>query len=203
MKKHIVLITFIALILPLVLFSTIHALFIHPTGGGHPVPLMLYGKGGVDFKDRMLHEITNPSTSTHAINRISAIKEFYLPIEIEGFVLDSVYVSGGAFNYTYAPKDKVKTGEEVYIPDNEYIRIGIYRSDSDYYAASLEEFAKVNDLRLTKDGLVFDNWSSYRSVDGVINGKRFGIHSSDSFDVNYLRDLAFSLIETAELVIVE
>jgi len=169
-----------------------------PDSAGCAAPPITIWNSGEDFKDKLIKEA-----------RKSKIEEFYFPaLEIDGYEIYYLYGGDNHFTYSYGvPKEEKYHG--MYASSYEInIEILIEIPEKSHAATIdmdivgyLKMIARDNKYSFTEDGFVYggDN-----SIFGGIEQSFFRIslpRGQNNYD--YLRDLAFQLIETAELVVVE
>jgi hypothetical protein len=149
-------------------------------------------------------EVVNYSGS-----RIAEIERFYFPtVEIPGFELLHARITSSVFAFSYVtlnPNDRVYGTDGEFIPSvNPQVRIGIYRicSFSPTPAKIFDEIAQsYNDVVFVDDNTIYFEISNMLNV--LANNMLVSITVPDSLHcLDFMRDLALRVIETAELVTV-
>jgi hypothetical protein len=146
-------------------------------------------------------------------NNISDISKFYCleNLEIDGYKLYSVNISRGVFLFRFAPVEKLEGDPDYIFVDDSFIPIQIERFERhntslDPLEDVLEEFQRRGQGVLTEDDMVYVEKSGYifaRLGDTIFNIRvpYFDVLDPDkSANYEILRDLAFQVIEAAELV---
>ncbi|MDR2532137.1 MAG: hypothetical protein LBC82_04770 [Oscillospiraceae bacterium] len=178
-----------------------------PVPIGDPAPLTIWIEKGTDFKEKIIEHINiakNPNENNdiynvYPSNRISNLTEFYLSIKIIDFELFCVSISEYGFIYYYAPVEKLRQREEYSFSNTDGVEIVIERSDSKI-PTNLNKIAQGNS-KLTDDNFVYDG---NNQIWGQIRDTVFRITVPNNLNnYEFLRDLAFRLIETSEVVDVQ
>jgi len=183
-----------------------------PVPSFDPAPLTIWIYESADLKSELLNKIESSRTfneedeehGVYTINKIYDIKEFYYPaLEIDGFELFCIAISEAGFVFYYGPVDKLNGEETYHFSNHDGIEIIVERPEwqLENVPYSLYDIARGDGNTLTKDGFVH---GGENHIFGRIEDTIFRISvpkSQNNYD--YLRDLAFQLIETAELVIIE
>jgi len=168
-----------------------------------------------NFKDELVKQISSSKTanwadeeySKHFINNIPRINDFYYPtLKIDGYELFCVEVTPYAFNYYFAPSEEFKKEEWYHFMYDTGILIQIRRLYHPDFIGSLdpiiEQFDEQGKSYIYQDGLIYRECNN--NIYMQIGNTRLSISVPDTLNnFEYLRDLAFQLIETAELVIIE
>jgi len=176
-------------------------------------PLTIWRTEGKDLVEELINEINFSRAMTeeqrrengnYTLNGISEIEEFHRPIKIDGFELFLILVGERGFAYYYAPVGQQRTQGRHDVSYDSDIRISIGKRAQDISGVDwLKEVARVNEgAILTEDNFVF--FQNQEAIAGYVGEDSFTIMVPDKLsNYEYLRDLAWQVIKTAELVNVE
>jgi hypothetical protein len=183
------------------------------------VPITIKIDFGTNFKDEIIKLIEiskknrkedSENYDNHFVNRISDINEFYSPtVEINGFIRHSVMTDGYALDYCYTPIETQKSEE-----DNDFnyytgitiiiTRKGWIRDESvNQFEHTVKQGVEQGWGSLTEENLLYNKTSRQITAPIGDNSCLIICVPEKLNNCESLRDLAFEVIETAELVVVE
>jgi hypothetical protein len=161
-----------------------------------------------DFRTAIINEIRASSSRSDVARRLNDIKEFYAPLEIDGYGVYSIAFWDSGVSYNYMPnEDLLRENTHWYFSETTCIEVvidcpmAIARTD---YANNAAEFFEMivreNNMTLIDDNLaVF-----YNHVFGLMDDRTFRVSVPTGLAINLTsQDLARDLISTAELVNVD
>jgi hypothetical protein len=182
--------------------------------GRRTAPLTIIIEGNNNFTEEMIEQIDVSKNSRsgdedywlYSEHKISEISEFYSldNLKIDGYEPYLVNIRGDSFLFKYTPQNG---NEHIFDAD---IMIGICRPEGWYGTSDPKEVfdVRINQAqeqgwgRLTEDGMIYS--ASLNDIAVQIGKTLLSIRVPDEFDTyEYLRDLAFEVIKTAELIDVE
>jgi hypothetical protein len=154
---------------------------------------------------RNISEKGKQDNNNFKVNKIPELKEFYIPMKIDGFYLNLVDVDDYGFAFYYMPVENEKNNDEYYSLYDDAIEIIITRPESRPIIFDFNEYfkevAEINNELFTEDNFVY---SKHNYLHGQIGDTTFRISAPYKMGTyEYLRDLAFDLIKNAELVNVQ
>jgi hypothetical protein len=155
-----------------------------------------------DFKKAVIDAISlakeNPSSDCW--NNLSGINSFYYPtVNIDGFELNMISITGGTLNFSYVPVgNRLNRGVSITIVRPEYIEV----SASEYLREFVDSVKSQWREYTRGEGLVHTKHSN--QIVGAVGDLRFTIHVPDKMNnFDTLRELSQQLINTAELIVFE
>jgi hypothetical protein len=166
-------------------------------------PLSVNVTANSNYKSLIFDEINTLQNNGDSRGIISS---FYFPdVEIEGFELVKINISGQFVSYYYNPlrTNGVRISDDYC--SGRGIMLMVDRSDFPYrFYETIEEFYESNSLNggVLRGEFVYNKTA--KSIYWFVDGVMFRISVPDELnDFEYLRDLAYQVIDSAELVDVQ
>jgi len=149
--------------------------------------------------------IADETGSLYSLNKISDINKFYNieSLKIDEYKLYNLEISSGVFNYLFLPTGRT-AGENNILDNQDAIRVSInYHSENPFSIKELWEFrieqaVRDNSGYLTKDNMIYSE--AYNDIVAQMGDALLYITAPFGIaDYEFLRDLAFQVIETEPL----
>jgi hypothetical protein len=187
----------------------------HEFSASYALPLFtVMNTGEGDFKEELVKQITRAKSAgkedanyrTISEMNIAGLKEIYFPtITFDGYALAYVEISDLTCSYVYMPIEELK-GEHYHYSFDTGISIGMRRPEgvdlSDPLGPIWRQADRQGTGALTVDNLVYS--PNINDIVAPIGNVWVSIRFPDSMNkYEYLRDLCFELVETAELIVLE
>jgi hypothetical protein len=186
----------------------------------HISPLKIKSCNEYELKDEILNQIefaksdAGRSNGEYGMNKVGDIYKFlYFAVKIEGYELYCVLVSEASLSYRYVPTEKLDDfrNEKAFLSMSPNINIKIYRQDwFDNAEVAGTMKPKINEWGdLNEDGVVYFEESRVmisQMEDTILSIilPDYGVSDEEKKnDYEYLRDLAFEIIETSELTVLD
>ncbi|MDR2532138.1 MAG: hypothetical protein LBC82_04775 [Oscillospiraceae bacterium] len=150
---------------------------------------------------QLMDEEQHQADGSYKANKISEITEFYYPtIKFEGYELYSVAIFDGVFIFRYVPLEFVGDDTSILLDIADVIEISIRRFDQ--FRAEAKQAQNEGWGYLSEDGMLYAE--EYSNIVAQIGNTTVRIDVPKKFNsYEFLRDLAFRLIETSEVVDVQ